>query len=684
MEQNCSKRYILLSFLFIQLLRLLISAFVPILFFQSNYTLDSNAVSCCKTLDTSNGDKRETAGILLKRGRTILKRRYDSRKHMLRNSLFKAITGDQDLHKASSEGVNVKSKIESLNKNRHLPNNSVSTASGASTVKQTIGMEDKLIFNEETQFCPALRIHSQDNKHVSIKTDSYLANENYSRRKTSRNEFSKSHLRSDKKHSLDYNNSPIIAENYPKLYISVPNTEKNALTKNSLLKNIRAIQNTDKDSYGINISNSRFFVPKNYIFSGVESSMDDLKFEVDPEMGKLLQRSYSTPLINTSLSSVVIDTEENRLSLSDTIGQEKAPIIDKTVPIDLKKQYKDFIRTKALPDTSFVKLRPKKNIHLTEQHKQGLYLKKRESKSNGETSNSLLDDTTLKCKTITIMQTAKQVESSKGSHDSTICKNEKDLCETKCKKHEFFISDISHDLQDKASELNDDYTVTNKCTCDISASNCNIKCDKNTVDTRNINAKYKGTESFCEAINVSSTRQELDPSSNLTEVSSNLSTYPSLFSAPLSDVAINISNVDSINKTEISKPLRCSLNSQEEQDKLSVCNTELQESKCLNISETNRLNRIRFLQSNLKTDSSKDNDYISDSYFETTTPENNIYIEKSKPSSQNITVCKDQSAVTFGRTASLREKFETIVEDVELRSQWRSQIGKSCDCKSFS
>lgn len=82
-------------------------------------------------------------------------------------------------------------------------------------------------------------------------------------------------------------------EGYKKLYIPASADRGNKRkSKNYLLKNIQSIESNGNDnSYGINVSNSRFFVPKNYLYLDRQRSMDDLRFEVDPQMGKLFHES---------------------------------------------------------------------------------------------------------------------------------------------------------------------------------------------------------------------------------------------------------------------------------------------------------------------------------------------------------------------------------------------------------
>ncbi|XP_046738225.1 uncharacterized protein LOC124406722 isoform X3 [Diprion similis] len=105
------------------------------------------------------------------------------------------------------------------------------------------------------------------------------------------------YINSISKSGSDLDTSPFAAippfdAEYPKLYKPMtPSWKSNKLNENPILKDITAIQNTKGDSYEINISNSQFYVPKNYVFSDAEYAMDDLRFEVDPEMTNVLKKS---------------------------------------------------------------------------------------------------------------------------------------------------------------------------------------------------------------------------------------------------------------------------------------------------------------------------------------------------------------------------------------------------------
>jgi hypothetical protein len=139
--------------------------------------------------------------------------------------------------------------------------------------------------------------------------------------------------------------------------LEVPNLKNscNAADKNqpnSLLDNITGIESADKDVYSINVSNSRFFVPNNYVFTNYKNSMNDLSFKVDPEMTKALRKSLeektknSTDIIETpSLSNSIdksidkststVTQSSNHLDSSD-VNVESKPCIQTPQNINLK------------------------------------------------------------------------------------------------------------------------------------------------------------------------------------------------------------------------------------------------------------------------------------------------------------------------------------------------------------
>lgn len=650
---------------------------VPIFFFfRSNCVLDSTAVSVCKIpLDTSNGNKRKTASTVLKRGRTILKKRYDPRKHTLRNSVLTTTTNGRDLHKVKFENVDVVFP----SRNGDLPLNS--DTSGKSALKKAIKLEDKLISGEEIEFCPA--------EYTPDKAGACLVSDNSKRSKIPSDEFSKSCLNSDKSAHTPTDTYPIIAEDYPKLYITVTNTsDKNAMAKTSLLKSIRGIQSADSygDSYGINISNSRFFVPKNYIFSGVECSMDDLKFEVDPEMGKLLQRSYSNSQASSTGSSTPTNVESDWSSLNNnTIVKAETPIIDRTISNDSAKEHNldlDSRCSKVFPMDTSPENSISKESDKTER-KQRRFLKKRESKPSCEIVDSLLDETT---------KNRELVSTSKVSHD----------LQTEAVEREM---PLDNELWTAKHVIIADCEITKKSASDVSVakdgkifgtledSGKPSSPDEIGINslrsTRSTNIESEEIKSPYEFLNVPSKRRKSYPFPFPPKISSKSTCFPSIFVTPPFTRSLNIHS--GIEAT-ISEPLKYSSVDQEKRDESLACNEESQGSKCPNLSETNRANRIRFLQNSLEASACENDNFLDNSHVEgaASSESSKLYTNEESKGTRIIAnssepVFKDQD-LAAGRTSSLREKFETIVENVELRTTPGrcSQIGVSCDRKSLA
>ncbi|KAG5314212.1 CYTSA protein, partial [Acromyrmex insinuator] len=540
-----------------------------------------STVASCKTLDVTNGNKEKMASVLLKRGRMILKKRYDARKHALRNSLFKATMSDWDSHKARIEDINT------ANQNGHnLSNNNLAITMGAPALKETIKLEDKLISGEKIEFSSTNRIDSQ---HTDCTTDGAverLTNENSRQLKVS-NESSKFYLNdfeSDKTHNSD--KFPIIAEDYPKLYITVTDTsDKNAVTKSSLLKSIRSIQNANGGLYDINISNSRFFVPKDYIFSGVESAMNDLKFEVDPEMGRLLQRSYSNPQVSTSLPSLV-NIEESPSSLDNTTATaETSTESSNSTKLRIDP---DLRNIKSLSDSVCVISKESDRV----EQRQKLFFKRPKLKPNCEIIDSILTEKTSKSKMIIESQIKNYAESlDELDNCHRTHENETKLQGMKYEDHESFFSKGSYVKNETIKGKtfnNNDQTATKSLSLDDTSE------DKKILDTVEESKIPNSSDKNIEIKLTKNTNNEWEK----------------------------------IKKTEISD----------------IHTNE----------DDSQIEKTTFSESNLRTKS-----------------------EKPKVQS-NADLGLDQPP-SMGRTSSLREKFETIVEDVELKTLSGQQMSESCD-----
>lgn len=85
--------------------------------------------------------------------------------------------------------------------------------------------------------------------------------------------------------------------------------------RNLSLSGIEGIQTSDQNAYHINVSNSKFFVPRDYVFSNIGRSLDDLRFQVDPEMTKILRQSIENK--SQSTNNIDICALNNNVKLSE-------------------------------------------------------------------------------------------------------------------------------------------------------------------------------------------------------------------------------------------------------------------------------------------------------------------------------------------------------------------------------
>ncbi|XP_032667464.1 cytospin-A isoform X3 [Odontomachus brunneus] len=635
---------------------------------------DSTALSCCKVpLDTFNGNKRKATNTMLKRGRTVLKRRYDPKKHSLLHDLVRAntittttiTTNGPDLHRTKSPDVGIFPPTQ--NGDLSSP---VNNANDVPTLKEVIKLEDKLISGEEIEIYPNFHIDNRrSTEYVPKNADTHLASTNSMQRKNPKNESFKSCLKVDKSACSSNDKSPITIEDYPKLYITVANTsDQNTMAKNMLLKSISGIQSSDGDSYGINISNSRFFVPKNYIFSGVECSMDDLKFEVDPEMGKLLQRSYSNPQINTG-SPGLIDVETDRTSLNAaTAMRGMETLFDKT-SIDSIRQREDPKCLRAHSDTSLADLKSRESEKA--ERKQRLFLKKRDSKPSRKIIDSLLDEKTHRSKTSVMSQASRsnRAESSNGLHDrDSVPKSKKESRGTKYTTRKLLsTTEKPHDLKiETAEEKIPSQLWTPKHAI---IDDCEIVKKISTADTTIIDDK-KSLGTLAESEKVSLPDENIESDINSPMFGKNMDTA-----------------LDEVSTSHDCPDALLTRQNQEKRGGSSTCNEQQQKFKYSNLNETNRASRIKFLQDSLQTGVSEYDKPTYSFHIEKVNPFGNklsVANEETKASRSTVNlpglVGKDQDS-PFGRTSSLREKYETIVEDVELRTApgRRLRVPISCD-----
>ncbi|XP_014208116.1 cytospin-A isoform X2 [Copidosoma floridanum] len=128
-------------------------------------------------------------------------------------------------------------------------------------------------------------------------------------------------------------------EDEPKRVNNTNVTSCDSNSQSSLQDKITGIQNVDKDIYSISVSNSRFFVPNSYVFTDYGNSMNDLNFQVDPEMTKTLRKSLEATAKSTEdiAKELVLEAESNVVTDIDVL---KRPLFNEDTTDYVKKDYK--------------------------------------------------------------------------------------------------------------------------------------------------------------------------------------------------------------------------------------------------------------------------------------------------------------------------------------------------------
>ncbi|XP_076639477.1 uncharacterized protein LOC143351615 isoform X1 [Colletes latitarsis] len=640
----------------------------------------STPVPQCKTFGNTIGFNRKPASNILKRGRTIIKRRHESKKGASRTNMVKTMTEPDPFKTENVKCLPLNDDGDSIiseELNLTLPREDTESGDDNNELcsKEPIKLDEKLVSGEEVEFCPTFGSDALDlDKTIDVSTlnidmlelnDVASANPYILQKQLSiesddideklLNKEICNHKIIDSKEILE------LTENYPKLYIpNVSASEENIVTKLSLLKDIKGIQNIGEDSVGINISNSRFYVPKNYLFSGVENSMNDLKFEVDPRMSKALQectqansnaeysRSITQESQNEPKSKGDKENLSNELNVTSKLGNE---------------HNNDYFLTK----------------------KRRLFLKKNESRSGSEIVNSLLDNTIHNRNVYSSTLRNKSFSTSLDNINFNITTHSIDIHD-KSKSKEPLTDDCDNN---KGSAI--EYTDKNDPVFSRSQSVPTESClYKQSEDLHYLNVRKTNTEN---------TRKEMNERSVATCTEKH-STYPilsSLENLPESTIDTSLASITSrfTSKEPINSSSKKSIRSLDSLNSFAltqrtsngplIFDNKLQGSnRNLTLCEANRLKRMKFLNMNLS-QSEINTDELPKINGSVVTdqkrpPKNEIRIlDSDSKIDQNVGdsmfVCKDKALI--GRTSSLREKFETIVEDVELRPG--RQIGTICD-----
>ncbi|XP_078042987.1 uncharacterized protein LOC144473204 isoform X2 [Augochlora pura] len=503
----------------------------------------STPVPQCKTYGSLTRSRRKPASNILKRGRTVVKKRYDSKKCALNSSMSNIKNDSDSCHADNSRKLEepegpIAPKIINLNTEPH--DNSRLQGS-----KQPVQLDDKLISGEEIEFYPAFNLgtvlNSPEDSHVlQNRTD-------------------------DNKRSDELSKS---SEDYPKSNIlNVATAEKIAVAKSALLKDIKSIQNVGKDSYGISISNSKFYVPMNYVFSGMENVMDDLKFEADPGMRKMLQECTQS----------IKEKESPTLSISTELETDKE---------NLSKEFDTMSKEKTVGESFLNK-------------KRKLLLNKTESSSE---IGSILDTAQKNIDSKTNMWNKNDSGSLENIDFSGKSKSEKEL-------------------------LLNDYDS-------IKGTTIHYRDKTNQIYLRPRSAPV---ESY-----VHRNTDHLYHSKTDTGIMKKEKTVSHPILSSLENL---LRSPDSLNSSPTQK-----------------ISNELQKNKNLSLCEVNRLKRMQFMNTNLsESDGSTVEQQIVSNEKESTNVSSNA------KGSQNDFAFTGKDKSLIGRTSSLREKFETIIEDVELR-----------------
>ncbi|XP_066584008.1 cytospin-A isoform X2 [Prorops nasuta] len=288
--------------------------------------------------DTINGINRRSENAIFKRGRTIIKTQRKTKKNFLRNSFFRSFRERKSVPNENRR-VSILSKKDLIS---FKGNNMMSTE-----VKNEFKVEIVEAHLKKQELSNKFELQ----KNVSFDGKDTAGPTN--------------------------NNNSKGAGDYRKSYIT-SKTERKPLP-NLFLKNVKGIQYLGQGSNGINISNSRFFVSKDYISLDPVCSMDDLKFEVDPEMRKLLQQNF-----HKIKPALLCDEESTVTCNTANFDMPIVNVIDKLVARNKNEN--------GSPPTLNGNQSLLKSDDKFGDKKQRLFLKKNESRPSSEIVDFLIDE----------------------------------------------------------------------------------------------------------------------------------------------------------------------------------------------------------------------------------------------------------------------------------------------------
>ncbi|XP_058806768.1 cytospin-A isoform X2 [Phymastichus coffea] len=256
-------------------------------------------------LNNINKEAQKPRNAVLKRGRTIVKKREP-----------KKLIVKSDVPKTKGISQSQLAKTKSILKNRansdqgnsvwfdisETNNVRLDTSAELSSVRSKV--------DDDKEIC--IIFSSDDNKTSSTKD-----------KQSPKSTASPPKLHNEQSHSTedikDYSNEDKKSKSLDKNLRQTPVVvvADSKPPQSDLLDKITGMQNTGENMYTINVSNSRFFVPTDYLIAKCDNAMSDLTFKVDPEMPKALRKSLEDKDKNTNDvidSSKTIELSDNNLN----------------------------------------------------------------------------------------------------------------------------------------------------------------------------------------------------------------------------------------------------------------------------------------------------------------------------------------------------------------------------------
>ncbi|XP_011501718.1 PREDICTED: cytospin-A isoform X2 [Ceratosolen solmsi marchali] len=292
-------------------------------------------------LSNTSSDVQKPRSTILKRGRTIIRKRFESKKIIVKcdlsrtNSILKnhiprtkgilknQIKTEQgnsvwfDLSDTVDfNSPNISKDIQlklTADEDKHTHNLPLNNAVEKEYVKVSLNSSGE-------KYAPnivdsTLKLHNGHNVHNSINITSHDSNDYADSEAVRKLAHSTTHptkekfipkiidltpkLHTDETHE---SNNPTCQNTCKLVASNLLDSSSATITNpsNSLLEKITGIQDASSNVYSINVSNSRFFVPNNYVLTSYKNSMNDLSFKVDPEITKALRKSLDEKFKHTT------------------------------------------------------------------------------------------------------------------------------------------------------------------------------------------------------------------------------------------------------------------------------------------------------------------------------------------------------------------------------------------------